>query len=90
MAKAKTVVIKGVLRTVTSQTIQYKPFGYELDFTGQNGDDRVQVEFEIPEDGTIESERDGHVILNLDGFKAVLVTLANTLDEAAAEYKKKY
>lgn len=81
------VKIHGVLKSVTSQTVQYKPFGYELDFTGEHGGDLVTVELEVPKDSVQDSE-DGY-ILNMDGFKAILVNMAVVLDTVEREYSKK-
>lgn len=90
--KSKTKFIRGMLRAVTSQRLQYKPYGYELDFMAPLGvghySDRVVVELEIPFDTVVE-EGEGYVVVSLDGLNAILEVTADSLDKLDIAYKKK-
>lgn len=95
MAKAKTTFIRGLLKQVTSQRLQYKPYGYELDFsTAQNlvgggqANKQIIVEMEIPTDTVIE-DADWCTVISLDGLNAILEVTADSLDKLDAAYKKK-
>lgn len=82
------VHLRGVIKSISPQTAQYKPFAYELGFDGQGGD-CVAVDIEIPALDVVQSDKDC-VVIDLDGFKALLLKVAETLDEVEASYKKKF
>jgi hypothetical protein len=63
---------------VTPQRQQYKPYTYELEFSN------VEVELEVPSEGV---EKKGQtVVLNLQGFTAVISQLCDAIDEMHDEY----
>lgn len=94
MAKVK--YIRGVLRSVSSQRLQYKPYGYELSFknplyaASDQGlvSPAVVVEMEIPADLVVE-EVEGYVVIGLEGLNAILEAAADSLDKLNEKYKKK-
>jgi hypothetical protein len=89
MAPKKTTLIRGVLRTVNSSRVQYKPYSYELDFSGALERPAVLVELEIPTDTIVDSNNQ-EVVVNLNGFTVILEQLADALDLLNIRYQKKY
>lgn len=90
-SKSKTRFIRARIAKISSQRLQYKPYGYELDTVDAGGGKYgrpVFVEFEIPEDTVIQDEPEVFVV-SLDGLNAILEVTADSLDKLDAAYKKK-
>jgi hypothetical protein len=86
--------IRGMLTTVVSSRLQYKPYLPTINFqgsgTGAGGTltDAVLVEVDIPAELVLE-EGPGYVVVGLDGLNAILEVTADSLDKLDAAYKKK-
>lgn len=88
--------IRGVLWSVSSQRLQFKPYGYELRFDGYDNAPQIIVEFDIPTDTVLEEgsgDKDNfespYIVVDLDGLNAILEVTADSLDKLDADYKKK-
>lgn len=74
----------GKLVAVNSQRVNYKPYGYTLDFSEPKA---VYVDVTIPTKSVIR-ETDDMVEINLDGLKALLSKCADAIDELDKAYLK--
>jgi len=89
---SKNVSIRGVLRSVTSQRVQYKPYGYELCFDGDYGGTKVLVELSISKERIVEQGNRGDqefVVLDLEGLNVLLEVTADSVDKIDQNYKKR-
>jgi hypothetical protein len=73
MSKKETTIV-AKLESVSSQRQQYKPYAYNL--LPQD----VYVEIPIDPDYTTKTS-DGSLIISMNGFKAILSSLADAVDE---------
>lgn len=80
MAKSD-VKLKGKLVSVSSQRVQYKPYGYELEF------ETVWVEVEVPRSGVVGVDGN-NVTLSLDGLNALLQVTADSVDKLEVAYQR--
>lgn len=85
--KPKMRQIRGVLTSISSQRVEYKPYGYSLSFA-EAPSDPIVIAFDIPEECVIEEPPDGVLVLGLDGLQAILKTTADAIDELNEQYKK--
>lgn len=87
MTASKVMHLRGVLTKISSQRVEYKPYGYELDFS--MGDERpVIVEVDIPKEHVLE-ESEFKVVIGLDGLNALLEVTADSIDKLDRKYKQK-
>lgn len=76
--KKPTPVLRANFRILSAQRQQYKPYAYELEFPG------AVLEINLGDD-EIRSE-DGLLVINKDGFKAILSQLSDAVDEVHDAY----
>lgn len=96
----KTRHLRGRLAQVSSQRVEYKPYGYVLGFdaTVSSKDPKtgellpvssvVFVEIDIPEEEVREAGP-GFVVVGLSGLNAILQVTADSLDELNKAHLKK-
>lgn len=89
MADKKMVYVRGALRSISSQRLQYKPYGYELSFDDSitEGISNIFVEMNIPASTVQEFGKD-YIVIDLDGLNAILEVTADSLDKLDQKYKK--
>ena len=73
MAKIKTVRAQ-VLEISTDRT-QYAPYKYKLQPIG------LMVELTLPTDSIVEEDKDGVMVVTMDGFSLLLGNIADSLGE---------
>jgi hypothetical protein len=78
----KKYFIRAKLESIAPQRQQYRPYLFDLH------PQDVYVEIEVSADQVLETT-ESLVVLNLDGFKAVLSKVADAVDEIHDEYVSK-
>ncbi len=71
----KIIPLRFRLESVSPQREQYKPYAYSL------VSDNVYVEIDVSADVVVDKDNSGDVVLNLEGFKVILSSLANAVEE---------
>lgn len=80
---AKKAYVRARVESLASQRLQYKPYGYNL------LPSNLHVEIEIDPDSVVDTwEKDGeqHMVLNVEGFIALLGKLADGVDKLHEAY----
>src|SRR5512138_3331694 len=78
-AMAKKLIVRAKLESVAPQRQQYRPYLFNLQ------PEEVYLEMELAPDQIIE-QGDGKTVINVEGFKAILASLADAVDQVHDAY----